>query len=178
MEVKTGKFYRNGNDAIGGPAVYSPDYPGDSYPWVVPPLGHFKKNGESVKNEGHDQHLQCNLIAELIHGPRPWGEMTDAEKGALLLAAKKGSKIEYYVDDLGWHTFPGDPSFDSDVLRYRIKVVEPVVETVKLYGSNVTWTPTQVDSDERKLTLTIKDGLAVTGTFTNENGDVIELQEI
>jgi len=27
MEVKTGKFYRNGNDAIGGPAVYSPDYP-------------------------------------------------------------------------------------------------------------------------------------------------------
>ena len=55
---------------------------------------------------------------------------------------------------------------------------EPVVETVTLYGSNVTWTPTQVDSDTHILTLPINDGFAITGTFTNENGDTIKVEKI
>lgn len=67
--------------------------------------------------------------------PPIWDDMTDAEKGALLLADYKGKVIEYY--DRHSSIWLVDPSFDPRLdsqLRYRVAEPEPVVETVTLHG--------------------------------------------
>lgn len=38
--------------------------------------------------------------------PKPFGEMTDAEKGALLLAKHEGKRVEYMESSLGWLPIP------------------------------------------------------------------------
>ncbi len=177
MKVESGKFYRDGHGNTGGPAIYAPDYDGDKYDWIVPPLGCFKENGESMR-DGEE----CDLIAEWTDKPRSWSELTDAEKGALLLAQHEGKAVQVWAY---WQAIPSwrdteismDTDMGTDSYAYRIKP-EPFVDTVTLYGSNVTWTPTQTDSDTRKLSIPIKDGLAITGTFTNENGDTIQVKKI
>lgn len=60
--------------------------------------------------------------------PKTWGEMTDAEKGALLLAAHEGKEIECSVNSFHWGTV--NPDWAS-ALYYRVKP-EPVRETVTI----------------------------------------------
>jgi len=65
--------------------------------------------------------------------PKLWRDMTDEEKGALLLAAHKGKVIEtinpnYLGDTWGEVIYP---SFDAPTLAYRVKP-EPVRVTVDL----------------------------------------------
>lgn len=67
--------------------------------------------------------------------PPIWNDMTDAEKGALLLADYEGKVIEYYDSHLSsWLVDHGfDPQQNPDV-RYRVAEPAPVLETVKLIG--------------------------------------------
>lgn len=60
--------------------------------------------------------------------PRTWGEMTDAEKGALLLAYHEGEDIQAAGITTGlWMTIP-NPKF-QDHIAYRVRPPEPVRET-------------------------------------------------
>lgn len=64
--------------------------------------------------------------------PKTWGEMTDAEKGALLLANQEGKVIEC-LSVVNWHEC-SEVVWDRDC-AYRIKP-EPVCEVVTLEGAN------------------------------------------
>lgn len=89
-----------------------------------------------------------------------WGEMTDAEKGALLLAQQDG-KMEGSCNGTDWGNHPyGVPMCVT--FYYRIKP-EPVVETVALYGNNsqgeTGWTWGGANEDDTHLiTFTTTDG--------------------
>lgn len=66
--------------------------------------------------------------------PKTWGEMTDAEKGALLLAAHEGKVIEFRNDEDTPEWKKAAPKWAS-WCYYRVKP-EPVRETVGLYISD------------------------------------------
>lgn len=70
------------------------------------------------------------VISRASDTPKTWGEMSDAEKGALLLAQHEGKEIEYMGFDRWWPK----PIWEwSSEKTYRIKP-EPKRETVTLYG--------------------------------------------
>ena len=60
-----------------------------------------------------------------------WKDLTDCEKGAILLARYEGKKIEVLFGGK-WINEPFGVFWDKDV--YRVKP-EPVVKTVGMYGS-------------------------------------------
>lgn len=62
--------------------------------------------------------------------PKIWAEMTDAEKGALLLAHHENREIEFLDDFDEWKT--ESPNWVSHT-AYRVKP-QPVFSTVTLYG--------------------------------------------
>ena len=84
---------------------------------------------------GSDSRSIFRLIsraADTTDTPTIFRDMTDAEKGALLLAAHGGAVIEYYSDkNMEW-VCVGKPSWVSGK-AYRIKP-EPTTETVKYTG--------------------------------------------
>jgi len=70
--------------------------------------------------------------------PKLWRDMTDAEKGALLLAHHKGKVIEFARrGDLsaGWNRVAGGSGWLEDY-AYRVRP-EPKVETVTLNGNDI-----------------------------------------
>jgi len=75
------------------------------------------------------------LISRASDAPTLWRDMTDAEKGALLLAAHEGKVVEVWVVDhhASWW---GEKavSYWRDHLAYRVRP-EPKLETVTLHGS-------------------------------------------
>lgn len=74
-------------------------------------------------------------MATTSQEPKTWGQMTDEEKGALLLAKHEGKVIEAYWDGK-WVKASGPNYFRfSSVYSYRIKP-EPVIETVVMYASD------------------------------------------
>lgn len=96
--------------------------------------------------------------------PKLWSEMTDAEKGALLLAAHQGKAIQFHDRDGTWLT--GRPSWPSwqDDFAYRVKPKAPKVETVKCHYSHTAQIQPGFYSGHCKrpgctnLTLTTSDG--------------------
>lgn len=58
----------------------------------------------------------CKNISD---APKTWGEMTDAEKGALLLARYEGGVVEAYLDG-GWRVSQAAYCWDHD-RAYRIR---------------------------------------------------------
>lgn len=73
----------------------------------------------------------------MTDNPKTWGEMTDAEKGALLLAHHEGKVIEYHNFYGKWKTcFSGAcvPFRDSGT-AYRVRP-EPKRETVTMFGAD------------------------------------------
>jgi hypothetical protein len=78
--------------------------------------------------------------------PVVWKDMSDAEKGKLLLAHHNGLAIEYYVD--GWavdNEF--DPAEFSDI-AYRVAEVKPVVTSV--WFNVYPYGPSRADNSTRK----------------------------
>lgn len=60
---------------------------------------------------------------------------------------------------------------------------EPVVETVTLWGwankeLGFIFATRSTDRDTHRITFTVTDGEPATGTFTNENGDVIKMERL
>lgn len=97
------------------------------------------------------------IISRVIDKPKTWGEMTDAEKGALLLAKHRDQTIECWYGSSGWEILPNPVWSCTDA--YRIKP-QPTVETITLHGSTgVTFTkgsPTPFDT--HRITFTTTDG--------------------
>ncbi len=113
--------------------------------------------------------------------PKTWGEMTDAEKGALLLGAFSGSVIEYWGPGLGEWLECGSVIISNfaDVHAYRIRVA-PVkgAVTIDVVGSSggKWYTPGTLGSPStHDITFPTTDGTPITGTYTNAAGDTIEL---
>ena len=71
--------------------------------------------------------------------PKTWHEMTDAEKGALLLAEYEGKEIEKF--DFHKQVWEYDPiPFEDDGSAFRIKPVpEPVVEVRRIPIASDGW---------------------------------------
>lgn len=74
---------------------------------------------------------------------KTWGEMSDEEQGALLLAHHRGEVIEYKTDFdvLGWKT---EEPLWSDWCQYRVKK-DPVVEVVSEAMVHKGWTLLNVE---------------------------------
>jgi len=92
--------------------------------------------------------------------PKLWRDMTDEEKGALLLACHNGKVIEYW-DGIAWRRLNWFPSWDDDI-SYRVKP-EPVREVVGLYGAlnGDTWVfgnNAQFEFDTHRITFETVDG--------------------
>lgn len=86
---------------------------------------------------GGDSHIyypkEIKLIEKKEEQMKTWGEMSDEEKGALLLAHHEGKVIERFVDgNMGGWVSSDKPLWYPDC-TYRIKP-EPKVETVTMYG--------------------------------------------
>ena len=112
--------------------------------------------------------------------PKTWGEMTDAEKGALLLAHHQGVQVEYMLFVTGeWRVSPA-PMWNS-CHAYRIRK-EPVRETVELFIKNAAgcgWGETDIGLTGRdRIQFETLDGTPIHGTYTNEAGDVIVMEAI
>lgn len=68
---------------------------------------------------------------DMTDQPKIWAEMTDIEKGALLLADQRGEDIEFLCADGSWKR-DVEPLWNCGD-AYRIKP-EPTAKTVTLYG--------------------------------------------
>ena len=129
MKIEEGKYYRTSDGHRVGPMK-----PGgyEGWPWIVEEgNGYFwADNGSSVGAIDSP-----DLIAEWTDEPRPWKDLTDEEKGALLLAEYEGPNfcVEYKPNgDDGWGQKHKAEAYVDD-WTYRIKP-EPTRETVALYG--------------------------------------------
>ena len=137
MKVEEGKYYRTRDGRKVGPMRgVTGDFEADhedndlnGHVWTPNGTQWWVKDGDKTK---------LDLIAEWADEPEaeptPWKDMTDAEKGALLLADLEGQAVEYWDALAGKWSEPvayRPKWFDYDA--YRVKP-DPVVETVTLKG--------------------------------------------
>lgn len=115
--------------------------------------------------------------------PKTWGEMTDEEQGAILLADHRGEMVEWlaYDDaDRGyWLPFYIDDLRDDVIVRVRPP--EPKRETVTIYGApskHIQWCLEQCGLDTHRITLPLLDGNIPAGTYTSEAGETIIVEEL
>lgn len=104
------------------------------------PKFHRGKNitiGAGTSSLSNDPYWHIVSRANEPDKPKTWGEMTDAEKGALLLGAFSRSAIEHWGPNLGEWIECGSVIITNfaDHIAYRIKP-EPKCETVTLYIDN------------------------------------------
>jgi hypothetical protein len=115
--------------------------------------------------------------------PKTWGEMTDEEKGALLLAHHQGKVIEF-VNDCDVRDWKKAVPRWADFCSYRVRPPEPKRETVTLSG----WwigakyfaasTGGRLANDTHRITLPSLDGNIPAGTYTSEAGETIIVEEL
>ena len=81
--------------------------------------------------------------------PKPWGQLTPEEKGALLLDEHEGREVQVWVKDHGSDSrFRAKmPRVWSDHLIYR-RAPEPKHETVNIYGCGYEWGQASKSCDE------------------------------
>lgn len=109
--------------------------------------------------------------------PKTWGEMTDAEKGALLLAHHEGKVIQLLLSNGFWADARPDWADDT---TYRINpdpVVGEVVLTAYYDGSGPIYFGDGMSDPTNTLTLPTLDGKLVTGEFANEDGMKVVIEE-
>lgn len=114
--------------------------------------------GEVIFYDSWDSAPYFRIISRASKTPKTWGEMTEAEKGALLLAYHDGKVIEYY-DDGPWFKCIDNPSW-SYGNAYRIKP-EQKRETVTIYigrPEGGSWAPWCDDDDTHRITFDLIDG--------------------
>lgn len=116
IKLEAGKYYMNAEGEKVGPMR---DTGNSSWPFKAKGVW-AKENGETQSGMG--DHSTPNLIAEWHDEPahRPFGELSDAEKGALLLAKHDGKRLQWKYD-------PYLPDWDDvrasslrDGITYRI----------------------------------------------------------
>lgn len=111
---------------------------------------------------------------------KPFEELDDATKGALLLAHHRGEAIEFWAN--GWRAVLANPVWD-DTVRYRIK---PVIGDVVLHGVMQTIYPLfkapsrAYEEPFQRVTFTFptRDGLHVPGVYTSPEGLQIKIEVV
>lgn len=130
MKIEQGKFYRTRDGRKVGPME------GDNSKWVSGFDNTFDKewrnDGTNLGSAYGGMTSADDLMEEWVETPKTWSEMTDAEKGALLLAEHEGKDIECFQKTLNDWVALLYPMFNPDI-AYRVKP-EPKRETVQLYG--------------------------------------------
>jgi len=112
---------------------------------------------------------------------KPFGELDDATKGALLLAAHRGEVIEVQDDGLTFIACDHPNWFEEFIYRVRPK---PVIGEVVLHGVMQTIyplfkAPSRAYEDPfRRVTFTFptRDGLHVPGVYTSPDGLQIKIE--
>lgn len=113
----------------------------------------------------------------------PFGELDDATKGALLLAAHRGEVIEH-ATGYGWKV-PLSVAW-SEVATYRVQP-KPVIGDVVMYGvSDASYGNRDLycqnilgikdRTDRLKFTFPTRDGLHVPGVYTSPEGLQIKIE--
>ena len=100
----------------------------------------------------------CCELAPSDETPKLWKDMTAEEKGALLLAAHEGKRIEIWDRRNAWREV-SPPSWSGDT-AYRVKP-EPKRSTMAIYSglSDVGfWSHDRDDIDTHKITFVLIDG--------------------
>lgn len=91
--------------------------------------------------------------------PKTWGEMTDEEKGALLLAEHRGKVVEVQGTDPDiWVQCLTEDVQDDWIVRVR---PEPKRDTVTIYGApskHIQWCLDQCGIDTHRITFDVIDG--------------------
>jgi len=106
---------------------------------------------------------------------KPFGELDDATKGALLLAHLRGEVIEYYAN--GWREI-SDPLW-TVTTKYRVRP-KPVIGEVVMFASKAIGFHILSGSgfSDRELTFTFptRDGMHVPGVYTSPDGLQIKIE--
>lgn len=130
MKIEKGKFYRTRDGRKVGPMT------GDEFKWVE---GFDDTGDKEWYNNGANRAFGMTSADDLVEEwtdesekLKAWGEMTDAEKGALLLAQYEGKEIECFQKTLNVWAAVNYPVFNSEI-AYRVKP-EPKRKTVVLNG--------------------------------------------
>ena len=109
--------------------------------------------------------------------PKLWRDMTPEEKGALLLAHHEGKAIEWWTGGTNWRHCH-DPEWQPDC-AYRVRP-EPKRETVTQYWerdrNNCHFIKRQ--GDTHGITFDLIDGKPTPGTYTDDKGNIIRIEEI
>lgn len=109
---------------------------------------------------------------------KPFGELDDATKGALLLAAHRGEVIEW-KNGGGWHALESAMFADNAIYRVRPK---PVIGEVVMHGLGPiihSIHPVMTGPNPGyKLTITFptRDGQHVPGVYTSPDGLQIKIE--
>lgn len=121
------------------------------------PLPPFEPIEQRADIEAENARMSPEALDGVGDKPKTWGEMTNAEKGALLLARQEGKEIERWVCD-EWISVT--PAW-LDRVSYRIKP-EPKRETVTLEcgcNDNHGWTGNPKNRNAtHRITFTTTDG--------------------
>jgi len=163
LTLEVGKYYRTRDGRKVGP-MKSNSHEVWAY---VSQERTYRQDGTWHRFDETDNDLIAEWTDEPTEKPKTWGEMTDTEKGALLLADLKGEHIQYrhrIITDSKWLNFStgSGPSW-GDQYSYRVRPPEPKVETLELFGlfrddSFGILVSEQIYSDTHKFTLQTRDG--------------------
>lgn len=134
MKIEEGKFYKTRDGRKVGPMMERSGI----QMFSAPQSGSFGFGNFSWGYDGFANYSKAkspdDLIAEWEGEPKTWGELSDEEKGALLLAHHEEKIIEYYSSGSGeWMevSWPRQVWYSEDIYRVR---PEPKRETVTLEG--------------------------------------------
>lgn len=144
MKIEEGKYYKTRNGRKAGPIELI-----DSFKWGNQPLRYKgvidgdKENRQTWYEYGRffeDREAPLDLVEEWNSDPKLWRDMSDEEKGALLLANHRGETIQASpavgptAGPVSWRTV-GCPVWDDDSY-YRVKPERaPVAVCADLYDS-------------------------------------------
>lgn len=121
MKIEVGKYYKTRDGRKAGPIEHWAKHPTFNI------CGYVDKARLIWAEDGKYGYYGSvlDLVEEWKEEPKLWKDMTDEEKGALLLADHQGKYIEYYTGDRNWASsvFPKW----ADHVAYRVKP-EPVVK--------------------------------------------------
>jgi hypothetical protein len=133
MELKVGQYYKDADGNKCGPMRKRTDVR-----WVYDgSTDLFFINGSSCFPG------TPNLVSEWIE-PKPFGELSDVEQGALLLAKHRGEKIEFW-NELSWKWLPSNHLKRDDTI-YRIAPTR-ITGTVELINGEPDFTTWEKSDD-------------------------------
>ena len=113
--------------------------------------------------------------------PKPhktWVQMTKEEKREIAFRAMSGEKVQLYTQGYGWGGWDGETPFCEIPFPIRIRP-KPKRGKVILYGSlSGAYFNNVSELDTHRITFDTLDGKLPVGTYINENGDIVKIEEM